>query len=344
MGDNLMDKVSAFGERLKISGAEVGRKMSSGMSSMSFKMKEFFQGGQSPEDKLVGEATAETLDGPDWSTNLEICDMLNLEKISSVELIQAIKSRIMSKNPRVQYLALILLETCVKNCEKAFSEVASERVLDEMVKLIDDPQTVVNNRNKALVLIEAWGESASELRYLPVYEETYKSLKSRGIRFPGRDDESLAPIFTPPRSVSEPEANFDGSQVQQAHPDVPVQSFSAENIKEAFDVARNSIELLSTVLSSSPQQEASQDELTTTLVQQCHQSQLTIQRIIQAAGDDEAVLFEALNLNDELQKTLSKYEQLKKPPVVQSEPEPAMIPVAVEPEDSPRISKEESPS
>ncbi|KAJ0968059.1 hypothetical protein J5N97_024976 [Dioscorea zingiberensis] len=305
MGDNLMDKVSAFGERLKISGAEVGRKMSSGMSSMSFKMKEFFQG-----------------DGPDWSTNLEICDMLNLEKISSVELIQAIKSRIMSKNPRVQYLALILLETCVKNCEKAFSEVA----------WIDDPQTVVNNRNKALVLIEAWGESASELQ----------SLKSRGIRFPGRDDESLAPIFTPPRSVSEPEANFDGSQVQQAHPDVPVQSFSAENIKEAFDVARNSIELLSTVLSSSPQQEASQDELTTTLVQQCHQSQLTIQRIIQAAGDDEAVLFEALNLNDELQKTLSKYEQLKKPPVVQSEPEPAMIPVAVEPEDSPRISKEES--
>ncbi|XP_039134606.1 TOM1-like protein 1 [Dioscorea cayenensis subsp. rotundata] len=341
MGDNLMDKVSAFGERLKISGAEVGRKMSSGMSSMSFKMKELFQG-QSQEDKLVGEATAETLDAPNWSTNLEICDLLNSEKINSVEFIRAIKSRIMLKDSQVQYLALVLLETCVKNCEKAFAEVASERVLDEMVKLIDDPQTVVNNRNKALVLIEAWGESGNELRYLPVYEETYKSLKSRGVRFPGRDDESLAPIFTPPRSVSEVEANFDGSQFLQGPSDVMLDSFSAENIKEAFDVARNSIELLSTVLSSSPQQEASQDDLTTTLVQQCHQSQLTIQRIIQAAGDDEAVLFEALNVNDELQKALSKYEQFKKPPVVQSEPEPAMIPVAVEPEDSPRISREEA--
>jgi hypothetical protein len=71
-------------------------------------------------------------------------------------------------------LALVLLETIVKNCEKAFSEVAAERVLDEMVRLIDDPQTVVNNRNKALVMIEAWGESTGELRYLPVFEETYK--------------------------------------------------------------------------------------------------------------------------------------------------------------------------
>lgn len=35
-------------------------------------------------------------------------------------------------------------------------------------------------------------------------------------------------------------------------------SFTAEETKEAFDVARNSIELLSTILSSSPHQEALQ--------------------------------------------------------------------------------------
>lgn len=330
-----MDKVSAFGERLRIGGAEVGQKMKTGMSSMSLKMKELFQG-QNQAEKMVEEATTETLEGPDWSINLEICDLINGEKVNSVELIRAIKNRIMLKNPRVQYLALVLLETCVKNCEKAFSEVASERVLDEMVKLIDNPQTVVNNRNKALVLIEAWGESGNELRYLPVYEETYKSLKSRGVRFPGRDGESLAPVFTPPRSVPETE-----NLSQEAYNDVAVQSFSPEQIKEAFDVARNSIELLSTVLSSSPQQDALKDDLTTTLVQQCRQSQFTIQKIIETAGDNESTLFEALNVNDELQKALTKYDDLTVPPVVQSEPEPAMIPVAVEPEDSPRLSKEE---
>ncbi|RVW59336.1 TOM1-like protein 1 [Vitis vinifera] len=334
--------------------------MSAGMSSMSFKMRELFQGPNQTE-KIVEEATAETLDEPDWALNLDLCDMVNNDKINSVELIRGIKKRIMLKNPRVQYLALVLLETVVKNCEKAFSEVAAERVLDEMVKLIDDPQTVVNNRNKVLILIEAWGESANELRYLPVYEETYKSLKSRGIRFPGRDNE--------------------------------------KQTKETFDVARNSIELLTTVLSSSPQQDAlkilplqlassgkgweglwevpetamrdeedededaktyyfymyrslrningfftslMQDDLTTTLVQQCHQSQFTVQRIIETAGDDEALLFEALNVNDEIQKVLSKYEELMKPSEVPHEPEPAMIPVAVEPEESPRYAKEDS--
>ncbi|GAB4858172.1 3'(2'),5'-bisphosphate nucleotidase/inositol-1,4-bisphosphate 1-phosphatase [Ancistrocladus abbreviatus] len=336
MSDNLMDKVTSLGERLKISGSEVGRKMSAGMSSMSFKMKEFFQG-PNQADKLIEEATAETLDEPDWALNLEICDMINHDKVNSIELIRGIKKRIMLKNNRVQFLALMLLETIVKNCDKAFSEVAAERVLDEMVKLIDDPQTIVNNRNKALMLIEAWGESSDELRYLPVYEETYKSLKSRGIRFPGRDNESLAPIFTPPRTIFEEETT-----AALGHRDIPVQTFSPEQTKEAFDVARNSIELLSTVLSSSPQQDVLKDDLTMTLVQQCRQSQSTVQRIIETAGDNEALLFEALNVNDEMQKVLSKYEDLRKPQVVQQEPEPAMIPVAVEPEESPRAVKEEA--
>ncbi|XP_050385159.1 TOM1-like protein 1 [Argentina anserina] len=339
MSDNLMEKVSAFGERLKIEGSEVGRKMTAGLSSVSFKVKELFQG-PNQGDKIVEEATSEALEDPDWALNLEICDMINTERVNSVELIRGIKKRIMLKNPRVQYLSLVLLETVVKNCEKAFSEIAAERVLDEMVKLIDDPQTVVNNRNKALVLIEAWGESTGELRYLPVFEETYKSLRSRGIRFPGRDNESLAPIFTPPRSVSASE--LDAGLSQQIPADIPVQSFTPEQSKEAFVVARNSIELLSTVFSSSPQQDALQDDLTTTLVYQCRQSQATVQRIIESAGENEALLFEALNVNDEIHKALSKYEELMKPSVAHQQPEPAMIPVAVEPDESPVHGKEDS--
>lgn len=335
-----MEKVSSFGERLKISGAEMGKMMTAGMSTMSFKMKEFFQG-SSQVDKIVEEATSENLHGPDWATNLEICDMINTERASSVEFIRGIKKRIMLKNPNVQYLALVLLETCVKNCDKAFSEVAAERVLDEMVKLIDDPQTLVSNRNRALVMIEAWGESGDELRYLPVYDETYKSLRSRGIRFPGRDNESLVPIFTPPRSFPMTESTVSVSQPVPNYADTPVLKFTPEQTKDAFDVARNSTELLSTVLTSSPQEEVLKDDLATTLMHQCQQSQYTIQRIIDAVGDNESILSEALNVNDELQKVLLKYEDLKKPSVVHLEPEPAMIPVAVEPEESPRVSREE---
>ncbi|KAL8534766.1 hypothetical protein ACS0TY_010699 [Phlomoides rotata] len=332
MGDNLKDKVNQLGERLK--GSDMGQKITAGMSSMSFKMKEFFQG-PNQTDNLIEEATAEILDEPDWATNLEFCDMINHGRLNSVEFVRGIKKRLMLKSPRVQYLTLVLLETFVKNCEKAFSEVAAERVLDEMVKLIDDPQTVVNNRNKALMLIESWGQSSNELRYLPVYEETFKSLKSRGIRFPGRDTECLAPIFTPPRSVAASELNATLSQ--------PAQRFSAEQIKEAFDVARNSTELLNTVLSSSPNEDVLKDDLTTTLLHQCRESQFTVQTIIETAGDNEAVLFEALNMNDEIQKVLSKYEDMKRPVVVPPEPEPAMIPVADQPDNLPHAVKEEDP-
>lgn len=86
--------------------------------------------------------------------------------------------------------------------------------------------------------------------------------------------------------------------------------------------------------------------MTTTLVQQCRQSQFTVQRIIETAGDNEALLIEALNVNDEVQKVLSKYEEIKATTVTEetrpTAPEPAMIPVAVEPDESPRVGKEET--
>ena len=92
----------------------------------------------------------------------------------------------------------------------------------------------------------------------------FQSLRSRGIRFPGRDNESLAPIFTPPRSVSASEPD-DARLLDQLERDAPVLSFTAEQTKEAFDVARNSIELLSTVLSSSPQQDVLQVSISCSL-------------------------------------------------------------------------------
>jgi hypothetical protein len=216
----------------------------------------------------------------------------------------------MLKSIRVQYLALTLLETCVKNCEKMFSEVASEKVLDEMVKMVDDRTTSTENREKALKLIEAWGESTEELRDLPIFEETYKSLKSRGIRFPGRDEESLAPIFTPPQSVSRSSA-VTGFLAEDTSP---------ENPKEAFDVARNSVELLNTVLTSSPQLEALKEELTLTLVEQCRVSQFKVQRIVERTGDTDPVLFEALNVNDDLQRVLTKFEEMSKGAAEQPQP------------------------
>nr|POE50243.1 target of myb protein 1 [Quercus suber] len=358
MSDNLMEKVSAFGERLKIGGAEVGRKMTAGMSSMSFKMKELFQG-PNQTDKIVDDATSENLDEPDWAMNLDICDMINTERINSIELIRGIKRRIMLKSPRIQYLALVLLETCVKNCEKAFSEVAAERVLDEMVKLIEDPQTVVNNRNKALMLIESWGESTNELRYLPVYEETYKDdltttlvqqcrqaqfTVQRIIETAGDNEALLFEALNVNDEIQKVLSKFEELKKPSVPPEpepamIPVAVEPDESPRHAKEdalirkPAGSRVEFGYSIIPV--------DDLTTTLVQQCRQAQFTVQRIIETAGDNEALLFEALNVNDEIQKVLSKFEELKKPSVP-PEPEPAMIPVAVEPDESPRHAKEDA--
>ncbi|XP_022643148.1 TOM1-like protein 1 [Vigna radiata var. radiata] len=362
MSENLMGRVNALGERLKIGGAEVGRKMSAGMSSVSFKVKEFFQD-SSHADKLVGEATSETLPHPHWPIILHLCDLINGDQLNTAEAVRAIKKRVASKSHRTQYLALVLLEALVKNCDKAFLEVATERVLDEMVKLVDDPYTFVNNRNKALMMIEAWGESTAELRYLPVYAQTFKSLKSRGILFPSRDNESLAPIFTPPRSDTAPAADVNLEHLMQhnvrsfspvtpsrseadvnlahlMHHDVHVKSFTSQQTEEAFDVARNSFELLSTVLSSSMQKDVLKDDLVTTLVQQCRQSQTTVHRIIETSWDNEALLCEALNINDEIEKVVKRYEEMKKKKkhaVVALEPE-----TAIEAYEAPHFTEEEA--
>lgn len=56
--------------------------------------------------------------------------------------------------------------------------------------------------------------------------------------------------------------------------------------------------------------------------------------MIERAGDNEALLFEALNVNDEIQQVLSKFEEMKKATTSQSVHEPAMIPVGVEEEES----------
>jgi hypothetical protein len=58
------------------------------------------------------------------------------------------------------------------NCEKVFSEIASEKLLDDMVRLIENNQADQENRRRAFQLIRAWGESA-DIAYLPVFSQTY---------------------------------------------------------------------------------------------------------------------------------------------------------------------------
>lgn len=303
-------KLSQWGERLKTGGAQMSRLVSD-------KMKEMLQT-PTPESKMVDEATSEMMEDPNWGMNLRICAMINSEEFNGTEIVRAIKKKISGKSWVSQRLSLDLLETCTMNCEKVFSEVASEKVLDEMVKMIENPQTDHGNRDRALQLIRAWGQS-QDLDYLPVFRQTYMSLQERSA--PRQvEDGDLPPMnyslesyvhqqpLSPPERYPIPETGFDSTN----HTALGYHgALSVQEKNECLVTTRNSLELLSSILNAETEPKPVQEDLTVSLLENCKQSQPVIQRIIESTTDDEAMLFEALNLHDELQQVITRCEELE---------------------------------
>ncbi|XP_011028806.1 PREDICTED: TOM1-like protein 2 [Populus euphratica] len=305
-------KLSEWGELLKTGGAQMSRLVSG-------KVKEMLQT-PTPESKMVDEATLETMEEPNWGLNLRICAMINSQEFSGTEIVKAIKRKFSGNSVVSQRLSLDLLEACTSNCEKVFSEVASEKVLDEMARMIENPQTDQGNRDRALQLIRAWGES-EDLEYLPVFHQTYMSLKERSLPPPPVEDGSPFPMqyslesfvhqepLSPPGNYPIPDMGLHGAD----HNTLPY-NFGGLSIKEKNETlvtTRNSLELLSSILKAETEPKPIKEDLTVSLLDKCKQSQPDIQRIIESTTDDEAMLFEALNLHDELQQVISQYEELE---------------------------------
>ncbi|KAG5043598.1 hypothetical protein AAZX31_03G145000 [Glycine max] len=299
-------KWAQLGERLKTGGAQMGRMVSG-------KVKEMLQA-PTPESKMVDEATLETMEEPNWGMNLRICGMINSDQFNGSEVVKAIKRKINHKSPVVQTLSLDLLEACAMNCDKVFSEIASEKVLDEIIRLIDNPQAHHQTRSRAFQLIRAWGES-EDLAYLPVFRQTYMSLKGRDEPVDMAGGNSPHVPYASESYVDAPE-RYPIPQAELHDIDDPAafssnyQHISVEERKEHLVVARNSLELLSSILNSDAEPKTLKEDLTVSLLDKCKQSLSIIKGIVESTTNDEATLFEALYLNDELQQIVSKYEEL----------------------------------
>ncbi|KAL6502903.1 hypothetical protein OROHE_024071 [Orobanche hederae] len=299
---------SSLSERIKTSGAQMGRTISS-------KMKEILQT-PTLESKIVDEATDESMEEPNWGLNLRICTMIGREEYDGAEIVRAIKRKlVVGKNPVSQQLSLDLLEACTSNCEKVFSEVASEKVVEDMVRLIEDPKTEHGVRVRAMQLIRAWGES-EDLVYLPVFRQTYMQLKST--RSPAAEEESSPSMrydlesYLNQQPLSPPERYPIPNTGSHNADDVALVGYgfqSVEEKKEFLAVTRNTIDTLSSILNSEPEPEPQpvKDDLTTSMLEKCKESLPVVQRIIETTSEDEVMLFDALNIHDELQFVISRH-------------------------------------
>lgn len=258
----------------------------------------------------VERATSAVLIGPDWATNLEICDTLNRDPGQTKDVVKSLKKRIAHKNSKVQLLALTLLETMIKNCgDIVHMHVAERDILHEMVKIVKK-RPDYHVKEKILTLIDTWQEvfGGAHSKY-PQYYASYQELLRAGAVFPQRSNGSV-PIFTPPQT--RPLQNYPPAlrDVDHEAPESSAQDFPATSLADIQN-ARSIVDVLSEMLNAldpSKRQELRQDVIVD-LVDQCRTYKQRVVQLVNSTSDEE-LLSQGLCLNDDLQRVLGKHDAI----------------------------------
>ncbi|KAF7067944.1 hypothetical protein CFC21_073757 [Triticum aestivum] len=258
----------------------------------------------------VQRATSDALIGPDWATNLEICDTLNRDPGHTKDVVKSLKKRIAHKNSKVQLLALTLLETMIKNCgDIVHMHVAERDILHEMVKIVKK-RPDYHVKEKILTLIDTWQEffGGARSKY-PQYYASYQDLLRAGAVFPQRTNGSV-PIFTPPQT--QPLQNYPPAPRDADHeaPESSAQDFPAASLADIQN-ARGIVDVLSEMLNAldpSKRQELRQ-EVIVDLVDQCRTYKERVVQLVNSTSD-EGLLSQGLCLNDDLQRVLAKHDAI----------------------------------
>lgn len=258
----------------------------------------------------VQRATSDALIGPDWATNLELCDTLNRDPGQTKDVVKSLKKRIAHKNSKVQLLALTLLETMIKNCgDIVHVHVAERGILHEMVKIVKK-RPDYHVKEKILTLIDTWQEvfGGARSKY-PQYYASYQDLLRAGAVFPQRSNGSV-PIFTPPQT--QPLQNYPPALRNADHeaPESSAQDFPATSLADIQN-ARGIMDVLSEMLNAvdpSKREELRQDVIVH-LVDQCRTYKQRVLQLVNSTSDEE-LLSQGLCLNDDLQRVLGKHDAI----------------------------------
>lgn len=282
-----------------------------------------------PVGQRIEQATDASLASENWALNMEICDLINESSDGARDAMKAIRKRLTQnagKNYTVIMYTLTVLETCVKNCGKAFHVlVATKEFIQELVKLIgpkNDPPPIV--QEKVLSLIQVWADAFRSQPDLNGVVQVYHELKNKGIEFPATDLDSLAPIYTPQRSVPDGAATESSISLSPHHasqtpgsPAMPPPSSMSQDqiakLQSELDIVTMNMTVLGDMLTElKPGQEDPSDyQLLTELVATCREMQNRIVELLGKVNHDELTA-ELLRLNDELNSLFLRYARFEK--------------------------------
>ncbi|KAJ1677946.1 ESCRT-0 subunit protein hse1, partial [Spiromyces aspiralis] len=146
------------------------------------------------------KATDEKLTTENWELNLNICDHVTSPE-DAHEYFKAINKRMLHRNANVLLYTLsvsalipkykpkecrnALVDALVKNCsEYAKPEVASRAFTTTLVRVLNDKGIHEEVKTRILGYIQQWAFEFRQESNLSLMEETYRKLRSEGMRFP----------------------------------------------------------------------------------------------------------------------------------------------------------------
>uniref|UniRef100_A0A671V1P9 Golgi associated, gamma adaptin ear containing, ARF binding protein 1 n=1 Tax=Sparus aurata TaxID=8175 RepID=A0A671V1P9_SPAAU len=266
----------------------------------------------------------------DWSSIHAFCDQLNNDLEGPQLATRLLAHKIQSPQEWEAMQALLVLETCMKNCGKRFhSEVGKFRFLNELIKVVSpkylgsrSPEPV---KKKVLELIFSWTLGLPDEAKI---SDAYQMLKKQGII---KQDPELPPDkllnLPPPRPKNaifedEEKSKMLSRLLNSTHPEdlkaanklikemVQEDQKRAEKVSKrvnAIQEVKESVTLLTQLL---------QDYDSTDLYQRCEKMRPTLFRLASDTEDNDEALAEILQANDSLTHVINLYKQQVKGEIV----------------------------
>ncbi|XP_014864147.1 PREDICTED: ADP-ribosylation factor-binding protein GGA1-like [Poecilia mexicana] len=286
---------------------------------------------------LINKATSPLNKETDWDNIKAFCDKLDNESDGPQLATRLLAHKIQSPQEWEAMQALLVLETCMKNCGNKFhGEVGKFRFLNELIKVVSPKylgsRALEPVKAKVLEIMYSWTVWYPDEAKIA---EAYQMLKKQGIVkqdpvLPG--DKPLPP--PPPRVKSaifedEEKSKTLSRLLKSTHPDdlraanklikemVQEDQKRVEKVSKrvnAIQEVKESVSLLSQLLEGYSQESCSHSnqELVRDLYQRCEKMRPTLFRLASDTEDNDEALADILEANDSLTQVINLYRQLVK--------------------------------
>ncbi|TKS91575.1 ADP-ribosylation factor-binding protein GGA1 [Collichthys lucidus] len=292
-------------------------------------------------ESRINRATNPLNRDTDWSSIHAFCDQLNNDLEGPQLATRLLAHKIQSPQEWEAMQALLVLETCMKNCGKRFhNEVGKFRFLNELIKVVSpkylgsrSPEPV---KKKVLELIYSWTLGLPDEAKI---SDAYQMLKKQGII---KQDPELPPDkllnLPPPRPKNaifedEEKSKMLSRLLNSSHPEdlkaanklikemVQEDQKRAEKVSKrvnAIQEVKESVTLLTQLLQDydSTGSNQSNAELVQDLYQRCEKMRPTLFRLASDTEDNDEALAEILQANDSLTHVINLYKQQVKGEIV----------------------------